>query len=96
MYLVEFHRCINKDYLTLPYDQQQPCSKLFSARPSMALALTVLNVPLCHFQGIISNIQRNKLLFIETQDAAETSLALHNYQKVHCHKEAMFVVYFIR
>ena len=37
---------------------------------------------LCHFQGIISNIQRNKLLFIETQDAAETSLALHNYQKV--------------
>lgn len=34
------------------------------------------------FQGIISNIQRNKLLFIETQDAAETSLALHNYQRV--------------
>ncbi|RMX45958.1 hypothetical protein pdam_00020986 [Pocillopora damicornis] len=32
-------------------------------------------------QGIISNIQRNKLLFIETQDAAETSLALHNYQR---------------
>ena len=34
------------------------------------------------FQGIISNIQRNKLLFIETQDASETSLALHNYQRV--------------
>lgn len=34
------------------------------------------------FQGIVSNIQRNKLLFIETQDAAETSLALHNYQRV--------------
>lgn len=33
------------------------------------------------YMGIISNIQRNKLLFIETQDAAETSLALHNYQK---------------
>ncbi|XP_070578427.1 general transcription and DNA repair factor IIH helicase subunit XPD-like [Ptychodera flava] len=32
-------------------------------------------------QGIIDNIQKNKLLFIETQDAAETSVALHNYQK---------------
>lgn len=33
-------------------------------------------------QGIIGNIQKNKLLFIETQDSAETSLALHNYQMV--------------
>jgi DNA excision repair protein ERCC-2 len=32
-------------------------------------------------QGIIDSIQRNKLLFIETQDAAETSLALYNYVK---------------
>eukprot|EP00794_Sanderia_malayensis_P020345 gene20345-22348_t len=32
-------------------------------------------------QGIISKIQKNKLLFIETQDGAETSLALHNYRK---------------
>jgi len=32
-------------------------------------------------QGIISNVQKNKLLFIETQDGAETSLALYNYQK---------------
>ncbi|XP_077996565.1 general transcription and DNA repair factor IIH helicase subunit XPD-like [Glandiceps talaboti] len=32
-------------------------------------------------QGIIDNIQKKKLLFIETQDAAETSVALHNYQK---------------
>uniref|UniRef100_T1IV49 General transcription and DNA repair factor IIH helicase subunit XPD n=1 Tax=Strigamia maritima TaxID=126957 RepID=T1IV49_STRMM len=32
-------------------------------------------------QGIIDNIQRRKLLFIETQDAAETSLALLNYIK---------------
>ncbi|CAH1793252.1 unnamed protein product [Owenia fusiformis] len=32
-------------------------------------------------QGIIDNIQKNKLLFIETQDAMETSLALVNYQK---------------
>ncbi|XP_041351579.1 general transcription and DNA repair factor IIH helicase subunit XPD-like isoform X2 [Gigantopelta aegis] len=32
-------------------------------------------------QGIIDQIQKHKLLFIETQDAAETSLALLNYQK---------------
>lgn len=35
-------------------------------------------------QGIIDNILRKKLLFIETQDAAETSLALHNYRKACC------------
>lgn len=32
-------------------------------------------------QGVIDNVQRKKLLFIETQDAAETSLALINYIK---------------
>ncbi|PSN41187.1 TFIIH basal transcription factor complex helicase XPD subunit [Blattella germanica] len=32
-------------------------------------------------QGVVDNLQRNKLLFIETQDAAETSLALLNYIK---------------
>ncbi|XP_012941013.1 general transcription and DNA repair factor IIH helicase subunit XPD [Aplysia californica] len=32
-------------------------------------------------QGIIDQILKHKLLFIETQDAAETSLALLNYQK---------------
>ncbi|CAN8032100.1 unnamed protein product [Ixodes persulcatus] len=32
-------------------------------------------------QGVIDQIQRRKLLFIETQDAAETSLALVNYIK---------------
>ncbi|KAJ8044735.1 General transcription and DNA repair factor IIH helicase subunit XPD [Holothuria leucospilota] len=32
-------------------------------------------------QGIIDKIQKNKLLFIETQDAAETSVALHNFHK---------------
>nr|CAG4651600.1 EOG090X01B4 [Triops cancriformis] len=32
-------------------------------------------------QGIIDQLQRHKLLFIETQDAAETSLALMNYVK---------------
>lgn len=30
-------------------------------------------------QGVVDSLQRNKLLFIETQDAAETSLALLNY-----------------
>ena len=33
-------------------------------------------------QGIITQLQKHKLLFIETQDAAETSLALLNYIKV--------------
>ena len=33
-------------------------------------------------QGIIDSVQKNKLLFIETQDSAETTLALMNYQKV--------------
>ncbi|KAK9508669.1 hypothetical protein O3M35_006172 [Rhynocoris fuscipes] len=32
-------------------------------------------------QGVIDNLQRKKLLFIETQDSAETSLALFNYIK---------------
>ncbi|ELU01094.1 hypothetical protein CAPTEDRAFT_167887 [Capitella teleta] len=32
-------------------------------------------------QGIIDQVQRHKVLFIETQDAAETSLALANFQK---------------
>ncbi|XP_023211694.1 TFIIH basal transcription factor complex helicase XPD subunit-like [Centruroides sculpturatus] len=32
-------------------------------------------------QGIIDNIQKRKLLFVETQDSAETSLALLNYVK---------------
>lgn len=34
-------------------------------------------------QGIIDQLLKYKLLFIETQDAAETSLALFNYIKVH-------------
>lgn len=33
-------------------------------------------------QGILENIQRNKLIFIETPDAAETSMALEKYQEV--------------
>ncbi|XP_067007170.2 general transcription and DNA repair factor IIH helicase subunit XPD [Anabrus simplex] len=32
-------------------------------------------------QGVVDNLLRHKLLFIETQDAAETSLALLNYIK---------------
>ena len=33
-------------------------------------------------QGLIDQLQKYKLLFIETTDAAETTLALANYQKV--------------
>uniref|UniRef100_G1PK85 General transcription and DNA repair factor IIH helicase subunit XPD n=1 Tax=Myotis lucifugus TaxID=59463 RepID=G1PK85_MYOLU len=35
----------------------------------------------CLSHGILENIQRNKLLFIETQDGAETSVALEKYQE---------------
>ena len=41
----------------------------------------LINVNLL-FQGIIDLVQKHKLLFIETQDAAETTLALINYHKV--------------
>ncbi|KJE90279.1 hypothetical protein CAOG_08527 [Capsaspora owczarzaki ATCC 30864] len=34
-----------------------------------------------HEQGVLTNLLRNKLVFIETQDGAETSIALDNYQK---------------
>lgn len=42
----------------------------------------MLNPDLLSPQGILENIQRNKLLFIETQDGAETSVALEKYQEV--------------
>ncbi|XP_065183619.1 general transcription and DNA repair factor IIH helicase subunit XPD-like [Sycon ciliatum] len=35
-------------------------------------------------QGIIAKIQRYKLIFVETQDAAETTVALEHYQKACC------------
>jgi hypothetical protein len=41
-----------------------------------------LVVVFVYFQGIIDQIQKHKLLFIETQDSGETTLALLNYQKV--------------
>lgn len=34
-----------------------------------------------HIQGIIEQILKYKLLFVETQDSIETSLALANYYK---------------
>lgn len=46
-------------------------------RSTWSCALTSLSP-----QGILENIQRNKLLFIETQDGAETSVALEKYQEV--------------
>lgn len=46
--------------------------------PQLGLQLS----PLGLLQGILENIQRNKLIFIETQDGAETSVALEKYQEV--------------
>lgn len=34
------------------------------------------------WQGILENIQQNKLIFIEPQDGTETSMALEKYQEV--------------
>ena len=49
----------------------------FSLARSLSLSLSLS----LSWQGIIDSVQKNKLLFIETQDAAETSLALYNYQR---------------
>ena len=39
-------------------------------------------IPICRYDhGVIEQIQKHKLIFIETQDSAETSLALLNYIK---------------
>jgi hypothetical protein len=35
-----------------------------------------------HIQGMLQDVLKHKLVFIETPDAAETSLALENYRKV--------------
>lgn len=43
---------------------------------------TLLLILYVCWQGILENIQRNKLIFIETPDAAETSMALEKYQEV--------------
>lgn len=43
-------------------------------------------------QDILNNLQKHKLLFIETQDAAETSLALLNYIKVRDDKESCILL----
>ncbi len=33
-------------------------------------------------QGVMARIRQNKLIFIETQNAAETSIALQDYMRV--------------
>lgn len=35
-------------------------------------------------QGILNEVWKHKLIFVETPDAAETSIALDNYRKVGC------------
>ncbi|CAG12711.1 unnamed protein product, partial [Tetraodon nigroviridis] len=50
-------------------------------------ACTQIKAYFVFFKGILENIQKNKLIFIETPDAAETSMALEKYQEVRdrCH-----------
>lgn len=33
-------------------------------------------------QGILNDVWKHKLIFVETPDAAETSVALENYRRV--------------
>lgn len=35
-----------------------------------------------YFQGILNEVWKNKLIFVETPDANETSIALENYRRV--------------
>ena len=36
----------------------------------------------CQLQGILNEVWKNKLIFVETPDANETSIALENYRRV--------------
>lgn len=36
----------------------------------------------CEFKGILNEVWKNKLIFVETPDANETSIALENYRRV--------------
>uniref|UniRef100_A0A8C7JCW6 General transcription and DNA repair factor IIH helicase subunit XPD n=1 Tax=Oncorhynchus kisutch TaxID=8019 RepID=A0A8C7JCW6_ONCKI len=45
-----------------------------------SFTMTLARTCLCPL-GILENVQRNKLIFIETPDAAETSMALEKYQE---------------
>lgn len=53
-----------------------------SCKINTSAAGTLLLILYVCLQGILENIQRNKLIFIETPDAAETSMALEKYQEV--------------
>ena len=37
---------------------------------------------LCTRQGILNEVWKHKLIFVETPDANETSIALENYRRV--------------
>jgi hypothetical protein len=42
------------------------------------------------FQGILNEVWKNKLIFVETPDANETSIALENYRRVSRAGTALF------
>lgn len=42
-------------------------------------------------QGILNEVWKHKLIFVETPDAAETSIALDNYRKVGCSSGLSFI-----
>lgn len=51
-------------------------------RPLPAASLTSLTVVVVVRQGILNEVWKHKLIFVETPDANETSIALENYRRV--------------
>ncbi|XP_019485022.1 PREDICTED: TFIIH basal transcription factor complex helicase XPD subunit [Hipposideros armiger] len=73
----EIEKVIEELRKLLNFYEKQEGEKL----PFLGLALSSRKNLCIHPEGILENIQRNKLLFIETQDGAETSVALEKYQE---------------
>ena len=53
---------------------------MVSERPGASLSSASLTVR----QGILNEVWKHKLIFVETPDANETSIALENYRRVSC------------
>lgn len=57
------------------------CIKVCAIIHGITLIVLCVNSISRYDQGVVDQLQRHKLLFIETQDSAETSFALINYIK---------------
>lgn len=48
----------------------------------MAFAVVISLALILFLQGILNEVWKHKLIFVETPDANETSIALENYRRV--------------